>query len=119
MAPPECRSYALLHGLIKFLTVLFIFSLLSILLPTSDGSSVLIFNKSIMVESKVGSSPPTCVNKCMNCKPCMATLVSSNNNDPIGKNKKKDHFIKSSHGDDDTYYLLHWKCKCGNKLYQP
>ncbi|KAH9610619.1 hypothetical protein KSS87_002179, partial [Heliosperma pusillum] len=23
----------------------------------------------------LGSRPPTCVNKCMNCKPCVATLV--------------------------------------------
>ncbi|KAL1292772.1 hypothetical protein HN51_053335 [Arachis hypogaea] len=119
MAPPACRSYSLLlHGLIKFLTVLFIFSL-SILPPKSDGS-MLILKRAIMVESKVGSSPPACVNKCMKCRPCMATLVNSNNNDPRGnKNKNKNHFIKSSHGDDDTYYLLHWKCRCGNKLYQP
>ncbi|XAR50549.1 hypothetical protein NMG60_11004902 [Bertholletia excelsa] len=60
----------------------------------------------------VGSTPPRCINKCMNCNPCMATLVI-----PPGNDEKV--FRKSSHGSQETYYLLAWKCKCGNKLFEP
>ncbi|GFP88971.1 polygalacturonase [Phtheirospermum japonicum] len=56
----------------------------------------------------LGSRPPGCVNKCMSCRPCEATLVI-----PPRKNES------SWHREDDSYYLLSWKCRCGNKLYQP
>ncbi|XP_015084510.1 EPIDERMAL PATTERNING FACTOR-like protein 2 isoform X2 [Solanum pennellii] len=61
---------------------------------------------------KVGSRPPRCsVDKCLNCSPCMATLIA-----PIHQGKHKASAASSQH---DTYYLLAWKCKCGNKLYHP
>ncbi|CAI9779956.1 unnamed protein product [Fraxinus pennsylvanica] len=59
----------------------------------------------------LGSRPPGCVNKCMNCRPCEATVV-------IPPHRKK-VFEKLSNRGDDTYYLLAWKCRCGDKLYQP
>ncbi|KAF5190852.1 hypothetical protein FRX31_019557 [Thalictrum thalictroides] len=54
----------------------------------------------------LGSRPPLCINKCFNCRPCRATLVIP---------PHKTRFQK----EDDTYYLLTWKCRCGNKIYQP
>ncbi|GMH15924.1 hypothetical protein Nepgr_017765 [Nepenthes gracilis] len=82
---------------------------------SSSSGSVLRREK----EAALGSRPPGCENKCMNCKPCMATLVVP----PHQKKKKKKSSSSSScssyHGDDDSYYLLSWKCKCGNKLFQP
>lgn len=60
----------------------------------------------------IGSKPPVCVNKCMNCRPCMATVVV--NNQP-----KKGLKSVYSHEEHDSYYLLSWKCRCGNKLFQP
>lgn len=69
---------------------------------------------SVMLETKeIGSRPPACVNKCMKCRPCMATLVIPNHQ------KRKGAFKLASHEDDDTYYLLTWKCRCGNKMFQP
>ncbi|KAL1565047.1 EPIDERMAL PATTERNING FACTOR-like protein 6 [Salvia divinorum] len=59
----------------------------------------------------LGSRPPACVNKCMSCRPCEATLVI-----PPRQTKK---WGLSSHREDNSYYLLSWKCRCGNKLYQP
>ncbi|CAJ1951281.1 unnamed protein product [Sphenostylis stenocarpa] len=56
----------------------------------------------------IGSKPPECVNKCKSCRPCMATLVVPNHQ------KRKKGFKVSSRGDDDTYYLLSWKCKCAH-----
>ncbi|KAG5000853.1 hypothetical protein AAZX31_08G209300 [Glycine max] len=112
MAPPA-RSYPL-HGLKLPITVLFIFFLS--FLPSKSGGSVMVEStREGLEESKmvIGSKPPACVNKCKSCRPCMATLVVPNHQ------KRKKGFKVSSRGDDDTYYLLSWKCKCGNKLFQP
>ncbi|EOY25802.1 Uncharacterized protein TCM_027162 [Theobroma cacao] len=71
-------------------------------------------SESMVQQSKMvlGSKPPSCVNKCLNCSPCMATLV-------IPSHQWK-HFRATYHGDEDeSYYLLSWKCKCGDKLFQP
>jgi hypothetical protein len=66
----------------------------------------------------IGSKPPVCVNKCMKCRPCMATVVV-NDHDHQRKRKMKGFKLESSHEEDDSYYLLSWKCRCGNKLFQP
>ncbi|TKY64563.1 EPIDERMAL PATTERNING FACTOR protein 8 [Spatholobus suberectus] len=110
MAPPA-RSYPL-HGLKVPITVLFIFFLS--LLPSKSGGSLMSDTREGLEQSRtvIGSKPPACVNKCMNCRPCMATLVVPNH-------QKRKGFKVSSRGDDDTYYLLSWKCKCGDKLFQP
>ncbi|KAK1416785.1 hypothetical protein QVD17_25901 [Tagetes erecta] len=74
----------------------------------NEGASVMPQKKKIL-----GSRPPGCVNKCMNCSPCRATLVIPPHHKMIG------YRDQSSHGEDDCYYLLSWKCKCGDKLFQP
>lgn len=76
-------------------------------------------NEMVQQKKKIlGSRPPACVNKCLSCRPCMATLVIP----PHHTNSKTAHYKKPhkySIDEDDTYYLLSWKCKCGNKVYQP
>ncbi|KAL7139960.1 hypothetical protein ABFS83_09G088100 [Erythranthe nasuta] len=69
----------------------------------------------------LGSRPPGCVNKCMNCRPCEAILVIPphlifNNNNNYQENSSP-HRQEEDH--DSYYYLLSWKCRCRNKLYQP
>ncbi|KAF5793181.1 putative EPIDERMAL PATTERNING FACTOR-like protein [Helianthus annuus] len=59
----------------------------------------------------LGSRPPRCVHKCVNCRPCEATLV-------IPPHYKTIRYRDQSHYE-DHYYLLSWKCKCGDKLFQP
>ncbi|MFS7971110.1 putative EPIDERMAL PATTERNING FACTOR-like protein [Helianthus anomalus] len=59
----------------------------------------------------LGSRPPRCVHKCVNCRPCEATLV-------IPPHYKTIRYRDQSHYE-DNYYLLSWKCKCGDKLFQP
>lgn len=66
------------------------------------------------VKTVLGSRPPECVNKCLNCRPCVATLVVPPH--PVNRIKAKS---SSSKGDDENYYLLSWRCKCGNKLFHP
>ncbi|CAK9164871.1 unnamed protein product [Ilex paraguariensis] len=60
----------------------------------------------------LGSRPPGCVDKCMNCRPCKATLV-------IPSHDQRKGYRESSHREDDSYYLLSWKCICGDKLFHP
>ncbi|KAL3618355.1 hypothetical protein CASFOL_038676 [Castilleja foliolosa] len=93
------------------------FSVIAILL-FSLTSAILKDEKMIL-----GSRPPGCVNKCLNCRPCRATLVIPphtkliiNNNNFVKKSSSHDDEYDD---DDDTYYLLSWKCRCGNKLYKP
>lgn len=58
----------------------------------------------------LGSRPPGCFHKCLGCNPCKATLVIT----PHLKASSSSFQQK-----DEGYYLLSWKCKCGNKLFQP
>ncbi|XP_022991788.1 EPIDERMAL PATTERNING FACTOR-like protein 1 [Cucurbita maxima] len=65
---------------------------------------------------KIGSRPPGCFHKCMSCRPCMAAAAVV----PVHKMKGKAfNAIASSREEEDSYYLLSWKCQCGNKIYQP
>ncbi|KAL4589106.1 hypothetical protein LXL04_002008 [Taraxacum kok-saghyz] len=56
----------------------------------------------------IGSRPPGCVNRCMNCTPCRPTLVIPPHHKLIDNYRSQ-----LSHREDDCYYLLSWKCKCG------
>lgn len=58
----------------------------------------------------LGSKPPQCVNRCFGCRPCRATLV-------IPPHHKGG--LRESSEEDESYYLLSWRCKCGNKLFHP
>jgi hypothetical protein len=82
------------------------------------GGSVLC-DKNDLEDRKVviGSKPPVCVNKCKKCRPCMATVVV-NDHDHQRQKKKDFKFVSSDH-EEDSYYLLSWKCRCGNKFFQP
>nr|XP_016451491.1 PREDICTED: EPIDERMAL PATTERNING FACTOR-like protein 8 [Nicotiana tabacum] len=64
----------------------------------------------------IGSRPPGCVNKCMGCQPCKATVIIS------PSQKIKGHYNtdpSKRQADDDIYYLLAWKCRCRDQLFQP
>ncbi|TYG49358.1 hypothetical protein ES288_D10G088000v1 [Gossypium darwinii] len=97
------------------LTLAFIF-FITFLIPSGfavgaveSGDSERWLQQSKMV---LGSRPPRCVNKCLSCRPCMAALVIPSH--------QWNKFKATNHGDgDDNYYLLSWKCKCGDKLFQP
>ncbi|XP_006346821.1 EPIDERMAL PATTERNING FACTOR-like protein 2 [Solanum tuberosum] len=83
-------------------------------LPITGSVEVENWEKGTCGGVKVGSRPPRCsVDKCFNCSPCMATLIA-----PIHQGKHKAGSASSSEHD-TNYYLLAWKCKCGNKIYHP
>lgn len=58
--------------------------------------------------SKIGSSPPSCENKCYGCTPCEAIQVPTNT-------KKLNHFRVQY----ANYEPEGWKCKCGPSFYSP
>ncbi|OMO54338.1 hypothetical protein CCACVL1_27881 [Corchorus capsularis] len=104
------------NGLLKVaITVIFIFTAVLTFLPLSAVGTL---NSGESDERKMvlGSKPPGCVNKCLSCRPCMATLVI-----PSHQSWKKNTFRSAKYNadKDDSYYLLSWKCKCGDKLFQP
>lgn len=68
----------------------------------------------MMKEKKVvlGSRPPGCMNKCHGCNPCRAALV-------ISSHHGSDMEPSLCQRDREGYYLMSWKCKCGNKLFEP
>ncbi|KAK7282159.1 hypothetical protein RIF29_10743 [Crotalaria pallida] len=54
--------------------------------------------------SKIGSSPPSCENKCYGCVPCEAIQVPSKSNLSIQYS---------------NYEPESWKCKCGLSFHSP
>ncbi|CAN0922457.1 EPIDERMAL PATTERNING FACTOR-like protein 3 [Linum grandiflorum] len=54
---------------------------------------------------KLGSSPPSCEDKCYGCSPCEATHQ-------VPKNTRR-------HLDYTNYELESWKCICGHSFYNP
>ncbi|XP_050234983.1 EPIDERMAL PATTERNING FACTOR-like protein 2 [Mercurialis annua] len=119
---PSSKTYPLWFKL-KKLAMIFIFCVLFVL--EVDAERVPFSRKSEGLQQKkmvLGSRPPGCVHKCLSCRPCMATLV-------VPSHQKKLKAL-SHHGggggggggeddDGDGYYLLSWKCRCGDKLFQP
>ncbi|MCL7033210.1 hypothetical protein MKW94_006190, partial [Papaver nudicaule] len=73
----------------------------------------------------LGSRPPQCVNKCFSCSPCTAALVIIPPHQRETKSVRTNLMasspasLVSKQDDDGSYYLLSWKCRCGNKIYPP
>ncbi|KAI3979233.1 hypothetical protein MKX01_036001 [Papaver californicum] len=74
----------------------------------------------------LGSRPPQCVNKCFSCRPCTAALVIPPHHRKTAKSVSTNLMASSPASliykqdvDDGNYYHLSWKCRCGNKIYQP
>ncbi|KAG9150947.1 hypothetical protein Leryth_003064 [Lithospermum erythrorhizon] len=87
----------------------------------SDGFQSSSYNENLQTKKMIlGSRPPACVGKCKNCEPCKATLVIPPHQKMSNSHNKQSYYShRGGTEDDDTYYLLSWKCRCGNKLFQP
>ncbi|OIW16096.1 hypothetical protein TanjilG_18811 [Lupinus angustifolius] len=59
--------------------------------------------RQLLLDGRLGSSPPKCTSKCGNCTPCKLAVVSV----PPGPPRMMD------------YYPVIWKCNCGDKYYDP
>ncbi|XVF17287.1 hypothetical protein REPUB_Repub10bG0106800 [Reevesia pubescens] len=76
-------------------------------------------------KTRLGSTPPSCHNKCNGCHPCMAvqvpTLPSHDRFQP-GLNKaitSSMQFFAPSGNRYSNYKPLGWKCRCGDHFYNP
>ncbi|XXG47898.1 hypothetical protein AAC387_Pa02g2465 [Persea americana] len=103
------RSYP--NGLCTAVVILIFSSTFLPFIPVA-----LVFSKSSATSHKqrkpvLGSRPPQCINKCLSCSPCKATLVI-----PPHRSKST---VQAKEEKDEGYYLLSWKCRCGDQLFQP
>ncbi|KAL3526928.1 hypothetical protein ACH5RR_011584 [Cinchona calisaya] len=74
--------------------------------------------------SKIGSRPPRCDRKCNSCGHCEAIQVPTNPQIRDGHkntiNSTTVSTISYSRGDDySNYKPMSWKCKCGDRIFNP
>ncbi|OVA07949.1 hypothetical protein BVC80_8733g16 [Macleaya cordata] len=85
-------------------------------------------------KSRLGSTPPSCNNRCNQCNPCMAIQVPTQTRDrvkpgfdrlvPLMNKEEKTESLPTTTtttGKDQytNYKPLGWKCRCGNLLFNP
>ncbi|KAL2521528.1 EPIDERMAL PATTERNING FACTOR-like protein 1 [Forsythia ovata] len=85
--------------------------------------------RGLVVEEKtrLGSTPPSCHNKCNQCHPCMAvqvpTLPSHDRVHPGQITPKPLDYLDPSPSSAGNRYAnykpLGWKCRCGGNFYNP
>ncbi|CAO2815260.1 unnamed protein product [Amaranthus hypochondriacus] len=109
---PSTKYYHKIRA--AFTVTLIIF--LIILSSKSDEKEIKMSSQEMKSKKMVlGSRPPKCVNKCLSCNPCMAKLISPPRNQMKEQTSNYDYGANNH----DNYYLLAWKCQCGNKFFQP
>ncbi|XWS44957.1 hypothetical protein CRYUN_Cryun15aG0094500 [Craigia yunnanensis] len=76
-------------------------------------------------KTRLGSTPPSCHNKCNGCHPCMVvqvpTLPGHDRFQP-GLSKaitNSMQFFDPSGNQHSNYKPLGWKCRCGDHFYNP
>ncbi|PON47639.1 EPIDERMAL PATTERNING FACTOR-like protein [Parasponia andersonii] len=73
-------------------------------------------------KTRLGSTPPSCHNKCNTCHPCMAVQVPTlPSREPVRPGLTRtvpDVFLDSVNKYFD-YKPLGWKCRCGDHLFNP
>lgn len=92
----------------------------------------LFFQQGLSFEEKtrLGSTPPSCHNKCNGCHPCMAvqvpTFPSRHDRFQPGLSKAISttdddsmQFFDPSSDQYSNYKPLGWKCRCGDHFYKP
>uniref|UniRef100_A0A6M2EMY7 Epidermal patterning factor-like protein n=1 Tax=Populus davidiana TaxID=266767 RepID=A0A6M2EMY7_9ROSI len=79
-------------------------------------------------KARLGSTPPSCHNKCNGCHPCMAVQVPTlpNPNRPAQPVSTKTSIIDpffdpypAGNNRYSNYKPLGWKCRCGDHFYNP
>nr|XP_018681688.1 PREDICTED: EPIDERMAL PATTERNING FACTOR-like protein 1 [Musa acuminata subsp. malaccensis] len=93
---------------------------LLVLLPASCAvRSLLSSPEGMLMEEKIrlGSTPPSCHNRCNQCDPCTAVEIPTL---PARSDRVRatDHPSSYSNHYSD-YKPLGWRCRCGSRLYNP
>ncbi|KAL5556069.1 hypothetical protein UlMin_038305 [Ulmus minor] len=79
----------------------------------------LLWIKGLLFEEKtrLGSTPPSCHNKCNSCHPCMAVQVPTLPRPAQPGSTRTVFFFDLSKY--SNYKPLGWKCRCGNHFFNP
>ncbi|KAJ8645412.1 hypothetical protein MRB53_007160 [Persea americana] len=75
----------------------------------------------MFVRTQIGSRPPSCLRRCSSCGPCQAIQVPAV---PQVGSGVKGHSspkatISSRAEDTSNYKPMNWKCKCGDRIFNP
>ncbi|XP_074567803.1 EPIDERMAL PATTERNING FACTOR-like protein 1 [Curcuma longa] len=97
----------------------FLILLLVLLWPASslDESLLISSSQGVLVDqdkARLGSAPPNCLNRCNQCTPCTAVqdpALPSGSRPRDGCSLPIDKY--------SNYKPLGWKCRCGDRLYNP
>ncbi|XP_020217809.1 EPIDERMAL PATTERNING FACTOR-like protein 2 [Cajanus cajan] len=75
-----------------------------------------------MVRAQIGSRPPRCERRCRSCGHCEAIQVPTNPQAQNGKinSSNVSTTIAYTMGEGGSNYKpMSWKCKCGNRIFNP
>ncbi|KAK8919049.1 EPIDERMAL PATTERNING FACTOR-like protein 2 [Platanthera zijinensis] len=71
----------------------------------------------LMGNSMIGSRPPQCEKRCLDCVHCEAVQVPAT---PQQRRAAVRQFKITNERDDvSNYKPMDWKCKCGNFIFNP
>nr|DAD41090.1 TPA_asm: hypothetical protein HUJ06_015413 [Nelumbo nucifera] len=123
------NSSNLLYRTTVILTVLHLLNSPASCVDPQRPPSVSLEVKGLITEEKtrLGSTPPTCHNKCNECHPCIAvqvpTLPERNRYPPSFGRTNPMGYLESSPSAGGrkfaNYKPLCWKCRCGSRLFNP
>ncbi|KAB2094204.1 hypothetical protein ES319_A02G140600v1 [Gossypium barbadense] len=117
---------SLVSPLLNTFTFLLPLSFLLLSSPTSSLVQGLYFED----KTRLGSTPPSCHNRCNGCHPCKAVQVPTtpllshyHQFQPPGSSKAitnpMEVFYPSSGSQYSNYKPLGWKCHCDDQFYNP
>ncbi|KAK3031630.1 hypothetical protein RJ639_037378 [Escallonia herrerae] len=109
-----------------FITLLYLLSPASSFLQkhSSDATRGLLFEE----KTRLGSTPPSCHNRCNQCHPCTAVQVPTlPSHDRVQQGRLSravplDYYDPSPSAGNNkysNYKPLGWKCRCGGHFYNP
>ncbi|XP_022774108.1 EPIDERMAL PATTERNING FACTOR-like protein 1 [Durio zibethinus] len=105
-----CRSTLVVTLCFLLLLLLSPASSLRQLEPPSSPDRV-----SIQEKTRLGSTPPSCHNKCNGCHPCMAVQVPT----LPSHHRFQPGLSKAITNQYSNYKPLGWKCRCSDHFYNP
>ncbi|KAJ7535144.1 hypothetical protein O6H91_12G020300 [Diphasiastrum complanatum] len=69
--------------------------------------------------AQIGSRPPSCQNKCNSCNPCQAVQVPTPQDRRTGHGPTPAAQGSQIMNEYSNYIPEGWKCKCGNRFFNP
>ncbi|KAJ1281121.1 hypothetical protein BS78_04G284100 [Paspalum vaginatum] len=68
-------------------------------------------------KSRLGSTPPSCRNRCSECNPCTPVQVTTAPG--LGRSARVTDDTVAGFSRYSNYKPLGWKCRCDGRLYDP